>query len=646
MPAARVLLSVLVCILIALTTRANTDTLSIGSARAARLYHNAIELYENRQFSDAIELIRRAIRRDPAFTEAYLLGGDISRDMQQNQQAIEFYRAAIEINPRLFPPAFYILGTLYLKEGNYCKALDAFETYRNAGKFSDGDLQRVENQIERSQVALKLFSNPVPYNPINLGPHVNTEHDEYVNAILPDNSKLLFTLKRPIIGATDGRNFSEAFYHAVSSNGSWLEASELITGFGKAHAEGALTISADGLTMFFTACHRPDGYGSCDIFVSRRLGKKWLAPQNLGPVVNSVRWESQPSFSSDGRTLFFVSTRPGGYGGSDIWVTQLRADGSWSPVVNAGPIINTAADELTPYIHPDGKTFYFSSDGHAGLGGADLFITRWSHATGWSEPENLGYPINTLADEIGLVVDAKGHTGYISSNIPGGQGGHDIYSFAMYEHIRPLPVSYIKGRVVDRTNSKPLQADLVLTELAEGRDLIRARSDAETGEFLAVLPAGHNYALSVNKPGYLFYSRHFELDTVKTWLNPLLIEIGLKPILPGEGITLHNVFFDHDSYKILNESLPELQRLKKLMADNPSVRVLIEGHTDNTGTPEYNLMLSENRAKSVRDFILDKGIAPERVEYAGKGETIPVATNDTPEGRAVNRRTEFIIVDH
>ncbi len=640
----KVLLFFLFLVLPMLSVSAQAEPLSTASSRAARLYALAIRQYENRQLSDALELLHRAIRRDPDFVEAYLLAGDISRDMKNNEQAIEFYRKAMEINPSTFPQALYILGTLYLAEGKYNKALEVFETYRNNYTFSADDEQRVKQQIERSQVALTLFNNPVLYDPVNLGQNVNTEHDEYVNVILPDNSMLVFTLKSPVAGATDGRNFNETIYHSLKNNGSWLPATELITGFVKAQAEGAMTISADGLTMFFTACHRPDGYGSCDIYVSQRRGKKWTEPRNLGPVVNSVRWDSQPSFSSDGRTLFFVSTRAGGYGGSDIWITQLQANGFWSPVVNAGPVINTPADELTPYIHPDGKSLYFSSYGHPGLGGADLFISRWISETGWSEPQNLGYPINTLADEIGLVVDAKGQTGYISSNIPGGQGGYDIYSFTMYNEIRPMPVTFIRGNVVDHTNSKPLEADLVLTDLVSGREVVRSQSDSETGEFLTVLPTGHNYAMSVNKLGYLFYSRHFALDTVRSWIDPLLLEIRLKPISPGEGITLHNVFFDHDSYEILNVSLPELHRLKQLLIENPSIRVLIEGHTDNTGTPAYNLTLSDKRAQSVRNFLVNKGILPERIEYAGKGDTIPVASNDTPEGRALNRRTEFIIL--
>ena len=300
---------------------------------------------------------------------------------------------------------------------------------------------------------------------------------------------------------------------------------------------------------------------------------------------------------------------------------------------------------MSPFIHADGRTLYFSSKGHYGLGGADLFVSRLNQDDLWSEPLNLGYPINTVADEINLVVHPDGRSAFISTDLAGGEGGYDIYQFELFDEIKPLPVSYVKGHVKDINTLKPLAANIELSDLKSGKIIVRSESDPVTGEFIAVLPVSKNYALHVNHKNYLFYSHFFALDTVSRFLNPVNLNILLKPVEYGQVIILKNVFFAVDSYQLESASFLELNLLVDLLIENPRLKLEISGHTDNTGNNEYNLVLSFNRAKAVFEYLVAAGIDEKRLSYSGKGDTQPVDTNDTPEGRTNNRRTEFKIVE-
>lgn len=614
------------------------------SRRAARHYERALKDYSLRNYDQALQSIQKAFAIDEQFTKAYLFGGDIAMDLENDSLAIDYYQKAIAIEPDFYPPAHYILGNLYYQNGMYAAAYERFKHYLTY------DLPEKEQELTRKRrtdvaAALELKNNPVPFNPVNLSYRINTSNDEYVNAISADGSMLIFTVRSPVVDDFSRNILREEFYVSYFEDGEWLKARPMTFLSGNSESEGALALSYDNQYIFFTSCHQPDGYGSCDLYYSRKMGDDWLEPQNLGPIVNSARWESQPSLSSDGRTLYFASNRPGGFGGSDIWKTVLMDDSRWSPPVNLGETINTPGDEMSPYMHADGKTLYFSSKGHPGLGGADLFMSRLQTGNSWSEPLNLGYPINTEADEINLIVDPDGLRAYISSDLPQGKGGYDIYMFELHESIKPMPVSYLKGIVRDANTLKPLKANIELAELVNGQIVVQSRSDAVNGEFITVLPVGSNYALNVNRKGYLFYSHHFALDSITGFFNPVLLDIFLKPIESGQTAILKNVFFALDSYRLEEASRVELNRLIDFLAENPEIGLEISGHTDNTGLKAYNKVLSTNRAKAVFEFLINAGIDENRLSFVGKADEEPIDTNSTPEGRANNRRTEFKIVN-
>jgi hypothetical protein len=620
--------------------------LSTQNKKAEKWFYSAIDAYQGKYFDKAIVDVNKAIEQDPSFTEAYILEGDIYADDQQYEKAIDSYQSAVKTNNPFSPNLYNILAGIQLTLGRYTDARSNFQRFLEFEQLPEQKRQQAEAKIRACEFALKCVADPVPFEPANMGDSVNTGYDEYINTLTPDEEWLYFTRKNLRNAQTidQSQEFEEEFYIAHHVDSSWLQALNLGPPINSHGNEGALNISPDGKYIFFAACNREEGYGSCDIYWAKRIGAGWSAPENLGPAVNSAQWDSQPSFSSDGKTLFFASKRQGGKGSSDIWKSRLQPDGQWSVPVNLGDSVNTRAEEMAPFIHPDDQTLYFSSKGHPGLGGYDLFYARKGNNDEWSRPVNLGYPINTHADEITLVVNAKGNLAYISSDIPGGKGRQDIYQFPLYKEARPLLTTYFKGIVYDVETNEKLDARFELIDLSNSKTCAEAWSDRVTGGFLLVLPTEKNYALNVSRDGYLFYSDHFMLSGTNSPSEPFIKNIPLKPIKIGEAVILKNIFFDTDKYILKDESMAELHKLLGFLQKNPKLKIEINGHTDHVGSAEHNLELSRNRASAVYEFLVNHDIAKTRLSYAGYGFSQPIDVNSSEQGRANNRRTEFKVV--
>jgi outer membrane protein OmpA-like peptidoglycan-associated protein len=480
--------------------------------------------------------------------------------------------------------------------------------------------------------------------PVNLGSEVNSSSDEYVNFVDEDITQLYLTKKEPNPNySIDGNPYRENFYIATLKNNVWDSLTRFKLPVKEHRNVGGMSFSIDRKQIYFTGCSWPSGMGSCDLYRMIKTGDKWGTAHNLGVIINTGSWDSQPFLSSDGNTLYFASRRGGGLGGSDIWMSTKQPDGSWGSPVNLGDSINTSGNEMAPYIHADTKTLYFSSDTRAGLGGYDLFMTKKDSSGQWCQAVNLGSPVNTKDNEINIFISLDASTAWISSDRNGGYGGYDIYEMKTVKAIQPEAVVYVKGKVVDRTNKKPLQALVELTNVDIAETVVEILSDPVDGSFFIPVYPGVNYAFHITKKGYLFYSENMNLkDTLR--FRPVSKVFELTPIRQGNSFVPNNIFFDFDSYKLKQTSYPELNLLLKLLKNNPSMRILIKGHTDNVGGDEYNLHLSENRAKAVYDYLTEHGIKQERLQYKGYGATQPVSTNDTPEGRAENRRTEVEIL--
>ena len=619
---------------------------STKSKKAERYFMDAVEFYQGKAFDKAMKALNKATEDDPYFIEAFILKGDILAEEQQFPDALTYYKQALGIDPEFSPQLYYISANIELSIGRYLDSRKDYLKFLQSNEITAEKQSRARKNLKACDFGINSIEHPVPFDPVNLGDSINSGDDEYVNAISSDDQRLYFTRKLPRNNdvVENSSEYNEDFYCSYRVDSSWRKARNMGAPINTYGNEGALCISPDGQYLFFAACERVDGYGSCDLYQARKEGDGWSIPVNMGPVVNSPQWDSQPSFSSDGKTLYFSSKRQGGKGSSDIWSTELQQDGSWSEPVNLGDSINTSMAEMAPFIHPDDQTLYFSSRGHPGMGGLDLYYSRKDANGKWKNPVDMGYPINTYADEITLVVNAGGDLAYFSSDKFGGKGKQDIYAFKLYPEARPGKATYMKGIVFDRDTKKRLEAKFELIDLATDKTVVKATSDPINGEFLLSLPTEKNYALNVSKEGYLFYSDHFELKGQSSKARLFIKNIPLQMIRIGETVVLKNIFFDTDKFDLKEESRAELGKLIAFLASNKDIHIELSGHTDNMGTADHNIVLSQNRAKAVYEYLVQHSIAAERLSYMGYGLTKPIDTNETDQGRANNRRTEFRII--
>ena len=607
--------------------------------QAQKSYIQANEYISYKLYDKAIIELKQAVLLDKNFTAAYQQLGDIYRKLGNYGNALSNYRKVLEIDPEFQSITYFGLAESELNTGDYTNALLHFKKYQTFPGQGMESKKRVNKYITDCEFSLAAIKNPVSFKPVNIGPGINTREDEYLPVITADEKMIIFTRQS---------NRNEDFYKSIKKDDQWADAEYLSKEINTFNFnEGAQCISPDGNYLFFTGCNRPDGLGRCDIYISRWEGKGWSKPFNIGGPVNTPGWESQPSISADGRTLYFVSTRNGGFGGYDIWKSDLNSNGTWTVPVNLGPEINTIYDEQSPFIHPDDESLYFSSNGWPGLGNKDLFISRKLFSnekqSGWQRPHNLGYPINTFGEESGLSISSNGKLAFFSSNQKEGYGGLDIYSFELPEKLRPNAVSYVKGIVYDKENRDLLDARIQIINLNDGKFVYDDVTDPETGEFLAIMLSGKSFGLNVSKDGYLFYSQNFTPD-LKLINKPFMIEIPLQKIEIGGMVVLNNIFFESNQFDLLPESKTELQQLISFLKENPAISIEIGGHTDNIGDEGSNLKLSENRAKTVYNYLINNKIPAKNLSFKGYGEAQPLSGNSTEESRKNNRRTEFKII--
>lgn len=613
------------------------------SKKAINAYNQGIKKYTLHNYAEAIDFLKQAIETDQNFINAWFVLAEVYTDDNQYENAIDAYKKGMAINPMFYPRGYIKQGTLEFSLGRYEDSKESCKRYIELDTKDEKQINIAKKGIEYCEFAIHAVNNPVDFQPENLGSDINTIEDEYWPSLSADEQTLIITrlVRRNIVYG----GMQEDFFISHKDQNGWSKMENAGYPLNTEDNEGAQTISADGRLMVFTACNRGDGVGRCDLYYSEKVGEKWSFPKNIRAPVNTLYKETQPSLSADGRTLYFTSDRPGGKGQLDIWVTVKDEENNWIKPVNLGDTINTRKHEMSPFIHFDNQTLYFASEGYPGLGGFDLFVSRKDSTENWTTPENLGYPINTSKDEIGLIVNSRGNKAYYSSGRDPDYG-KDIYMFELYKEVQPLEVSYMKGKVFDIETKIRLKARFELIDLETAKMIYEADSDEETGEFLVCLPANKDYCLNVSKKGYLFFSENFAFKGTFKSTEPFLKDVPLRPIKIGESIILKNIFYKTDSFALMKESKVELDKVIKFLRDYPDIKIEISGHTDNTGTAEYNQALSENRAKSVVDYLISSSVLKERIVYKGYGFSEPVASNDTDEGRAQNRRTELKIIDN
>ena len=624
---------------------------------------------------DAIPYYRAANNFNPNNDELNYKLGVCYFHSRQNQKSIEHLEKAKKLNPLFGQDINYYLGKTYQRNLDWDKAIVAYE-YFMASLLPDQEfeLKMAKKFILECKSGIRLSSDPVRVWVDNLGPNINTEFHEYGVAINADATYMMFTSRRPgnigdlIDPATN--DYYEDIFSSEFINGEWTVAQNIGKPINDKGHNASIALSNDGMELIlFKGNERTLG----DLYVTDKYSGDYKSAKELSKYVNSKYHESSASLSPDRRKLYFVSNRPEGYGGRDIYVSEWdERKKEWGPAINIGSAINTEYDEEGVFIHPDGKTLYFSSQGHNTMGDYDIFMSTWD-GNAWTRPENLGFPVNSPDIDVFFLVSANKRYGFFTSEKEGGLGLRDIYRIEFLgEEKEPIlnsedkliaslakPLSnlvieptveittsklaLVRGVVLDETTKTPLVANMELVDNGNGQVLATFESDAVSGKFLVSLPSGKNYGIAVNIEGYLFHSENFLIPEETSYKEYELV-ILMKKIEVGKKIILRNIFFDTNSSVLRPESKTEIERIADILNDNPDIRVEISGHTDSQGEDKYNQWLSEKRAKSVVDALIETGIASERLEYKGYGELDTIESNLTEEGRQVNRRTEFKIL--
>ncbi|NBA78740.1 OmpA family protein [Emticicia sp. ODNR4P] len=613
------------------------QNLSTTNKKAINAYQDGLQALQERKIDEAFQQFEEAIERDNLFAEAYYQLGRLYEQNRQFGNAILNYEKSYNSNQEagVANSALQFLGNLYMRKGEYQKAKAYLELLLPRIPAANNlTIQRIKRSIANAEFALRAVEQPLDIKPIALPNTINAFDTQYFPTLTADRETLIFT-------AQNYSNRDENLYVSKWKDQQWQQAQSLSELINTSQNEGTASVAADGRTLVFTACGGRNGFGSCDLFVSYREGNDWTKPMNMGQAVNSGEWDSQPSLSADGRTLYFVSDRRGSIGKRDIWVSKQDSTGQWQKAQNVGNTINTTEDDLSPFIHANGQTLFFSSEGHAGMGGLDLFMSQ-KQGINWSAPQNLGYPINTQDDQVALFITADGQKGYYSLE----QDTGERYKKSKLVEIT-LPNSlqakiqattYLKGIVTDAKTQQKLSAELELVALNPSQTVGKFLSDAQTGQYISVLNTSGEYALFVNKQGYFFKSLHFDFS--QTHALDKVLNISLEPIQKDAKEILNNIFFATNQWDLQPQSTTELDKLVVLLKSNPTLSVEISGHTDDVGKDADNLILSQKRAKEVMNYLVNKGIPSNKIKAEGYGETKPFVPNTSDENRKLNRRIE------
>lgn len=623
----------------------------ISNNKARGLYEKAQEQTKNREFGKALETLGVLTQKFPSLGEGWLLKGSLLKAEGDTRGALAAYREGLaKVPPEAArAPQYLLLGDLGLQYGDYATAAVAYRQLLKVGTKVARARTVAERGLRTCEFAEEALKHPVGAAPAPLAAPLNAFKFQYFPTLTADNRFLLFT-GRPMAASGE-----DLFVSRRAADGTFSPPMGIAPAINSSYNEGAGTISGDGKTLVFASCDRPKSIGNCDLYISRRTGNTWSPPLNLGVAVNSPEWDSQPSLSADGRTLYFTSTRRGGQGQEDIYVTTLQADGAWAPAQNLGTPVNTPGKDMAPFIHASGTTLYYVTDGLVGMGGLDVFRSEKTAPGAWGVPRNLGYPLNTFEDEASLFISSDNQRGFYSRTqltderpaTPGGpprERGVQLYGFDVPAEAKARETStYAQGRVFDAATKKPLGAEVKIYDVDTDALTQFVVSDPETGEYTAVLNDGHRYAMYAAADKYLLKSLSFDYAG-KQQFNPSALDIYLDPVRAGRSVVLNNLFFDTSKYELEPRSRTELNRLIEFMRQYQDVQIEVSGHTDNVGTDAANLQLSERRAQAVVAYLTAHGVPAARLRAKGYGATRPLGANDNDANRRLNRRIELRIL--
>ena len=615
------------------------------NAKATKYYKGAIEIQEDwaaPYYQLGMQIVRKIEKREGNLENHY-------------QNAINYFEKTIELCPEYNLAAYLHLGKIYYTIGFYSKSAAVLEKFvEDPDRIKPDQLEEADLFLQYSHLYDKLYNNPVPFNPQPIK-GISSNDDEYLATISPDNDYFLFTRRKLVTVKNPHRGSEKTEYQEIFTisqrqpDASFEYGNSLPEPFNQSKNEGSPTITVDNKYLVFTKCvdvplADNQTYYNCDLYFSENIDGYWTPITNLGKNINREdTWESQASISPDGQTLFFVSDRPGGNGGYDIYFSTRDVNGNWSVAQNIGKMINTDKNEKTPFLHSDSKTLYFSSTGHPGLGGYDIYVSRFNNTGKWNKPLNIGYPINSEEDDVGLFVSTLGNKAYVASNRF--SKNWDICEFDLYSDAQPDKVLLVKGQVeFDRENAADIEMKL---QNVDNKKIRNVNVDKNNGKYAFIITDIENdYVLSVKQAGSVYDLKYIDPKTQiaegKQELKDM--NVKLEAIEVGKSYKINDIYFATNSSELTEQSKNVIEVLIDFMYDNPSITIQIQGHTDNIGQRKDNMVLSENRAKEVYNYLVERHIEPSRLTYKGFADTQPVASNDTEEGRALNRRTVFVIL--
>ena len=609
------------------------------SKKVDDLYAGAKKQFETKDYQGTIKTCNQILSAEPGFKDAHLLLADVYGKLDSVDLEIFHLNKAGEIGREW--EVVFRLGEAHFKKADYSEALRYYNIYSDY-KYIDEKRQF----LLACKIASCRFTIHPEYNTVDLmQPNGrNSKTEEYWPVTSADKKVLIFN--RMVKNQKQGQQ--EYFLTEGYDTVRW-DISKPLTDMNVIDNQGIQKITDSLKIMFFTACNREDGFGDCDIYFIKFENGKWSSPVNAGKPLNSEFWEAFPSFSADNRFLYFSSDRTGGVGKKDIWKAELLGFSDeglprWKEPVNLGNIINTNGNEISPVLHPKKQHIYFISDTHAGMGGFDLFEAEIDLAGNVRNLQNLGYPINTINDDPGLNISSIAGSAYFTSSRISDKG-LEIFAFNLDSGLVTTPVSYVKIKVTDLITKLSKPANVKVENQSVKSDRVKTQQTNEKGETMFCLQLNRNYVLSISEPGYLFYSTNLKPVEKNSIDRPEVMEIRLQPIEIGAEVQLYNIYYETDSFRILPQSEPELQNLVTFLKNNGQLKIEIQGHTDSSGSAQANQVLSERRAKSVVDYLTGKGIQANRLKWAGYGDKVPIATNETPEGRTLNRRTTIKILE-
>jgi outer membrane protein OmpA-like peptidoglycan-associated protein/tetratricopeptide (TPR) repeat protein len=595
-----------------------------------KVYQKALAAFELKDFPSSIKLLESLLEKNQKNAEASLFLFQVYSETKQYEKSITRFEKLIEMDSSIFLPYIVKYASQHAILGNYNKAASIIESYKN---ILPSYLKTKATELLTICQFAQTHPTPSEIKVTNAGDSINTADAEYFPSITVQDSLFLFMRRS---------NFKrEDFYASILRKNKFSKASPLPDDLNIAEKKGSMSLTQDLNTLYYAADYNEKGFGRYDIYKVTKTKKGWSEPKNLGKNINSDYWESAPSIAPDNQALYFSSNRPGGYGGIDIYVAYKNEKGYFEEAINMGPTINTAGDEQAPFIHADNKTLYFSSNGWPGFGGADLFVIRKKIEGDWSSPLNLGYPINTFDNEGSIAVAGNGLEGYIASDRADSRGSLDIYKVTLAANTRPNKTFYINGYIADAVTKNPLAGEVVLINTSEETSTMQIKVDS-SGNFILGLPYLDSIGIRVNSKDHEFASTILSLENINN-LSGSTLNFYLAPIVKTFTKNFNNIFFEINKAKLNKKSFVELDAVVTYLETTPSAAILIEGHTDNKGDSLQNIVLSSKRAGSIASYLIKKGIAANRISTKGLGDTKPVDTNNTEEGRAKNRRTSFTI---